>query len=83
MHPGGANWSPPYRPGRTAAARNETPAKTSRVRKASFSTASKRAARSSSVMNNEAAARTFAASWRKLTKQWNQTLSIDVDPATP
>ena len=25
----------------------------------------------------------FAASWRKLTKQWNQALSIDVDPATP
>jgi hypothetical protein len=23
------------------------------------------------------------ASWRKLTKQWNQALSIDVDPATP
>ena len=25
----------------------------------------------------------FPASWRKLTKQWNQALSIDVDPATP
>ena len=23
------------------------------------------------------------ASWRKLTKQWNQALSIDIDPATP
>ena len=27
--------------------------------------------------------RSSAASWRKLTKQWNQAVSIDVDPATP
>jgi hypothetical protein len=27
--------------------------------------------------------RVCPASWRKLTKQWNQALSIDVDPATP
>ena len=33
--------------------------------------------------SNHRVARKFAASWRKLTKQWNQALSIDVDPATP
>jgi len=31
----------------------------------------------------DALRRAGAASWRKLTKQWNQALSIDVDPATP
>ena len=25
----------------------------------------------------------YPASWRKLTKQWNQALSIDIDPAIP
>jgi hypothetical protein len=25
----------------------------------------------------------YTASWRKLTKQWNQAVGIDVDPATP
>jgi hypothetical protein len=39
--------------------------------------------RSSQAVNVLTIISKFAASWRKLTKQWNQALSIDVDPATP